>query len=272
MGRPCWVCGAPDSTKEHVWPEWLQKVISTALLDYRVGVSHDPTSWRQWTGAAFQHTSRVLCDVCNGTLGELEGKVAQLIPQMVNGESVRLGSVEQTLLAQWFYKTGLMVATTARHNASDLPKTHYERFSQTLDLPPTSEAWIAQIDRPRYSAALWLQRFDWQDQLVNDAPEAQGYIFALSVATVAGVVAVLDSSQSPQSAQMPAFELLGRAPGRLLRIWPSSSHYGVPWPPSMKLTASEFQQLADSFPEMGKRVGATGAPRSGPATRRDTTE
>ena len=254
MGRPCWICGAPDSTKEHVWPEWLQNITSSPTLNYRIGVSHDPTTWRQWTGAAFEHTSRVLCDVCNGVLGDLEGKVAQLIPRMVKAESIRLGSVEQKLLAQWFYKTGLMVATTTRHNAGDLPKDHYSRLSQTLDLPPTSEAWVAEIEQPRYSAALWLQRFDWQDRLLSDAPEAQGYIFALSVATVAGIVAVLDTSQSPQSAEMPAFELRGRAPGRLLRIWPSSRHYGVPWPPSLKLTASDFQELADSFPTIGQRA------------------
>lgn len=224
------------------------------MLNYRIGVSHDPTSWRQWTGAAFTHTSRVLCDGCNGMLGDLEGRVAQLIPAMVSGEPLRLSSVEQALLAHWFYKTGLMVATTTQHNAAALPKVHYSRLSVTLDLPPTSEAWVAEIERPRYSAALWLQRFDWQDRLVSSAPVAQGYIFALSLATVAGVVAVLDSSQSTQSAAMPAFELLGRAPGRLLRIWPSSKHYGVPWPPLLKLTAADFQELADSFPKIGQRA------------------
>jgi len=252
MGRPCWICGAADSTKEHVWPEWLQKLTSTAMLKYRIGVSHDPASWRQWTGAAFEHTARVLCEACNRMLAELEGKVAHLIPAMVHGDHMRLGSAEQDLLAQWFYKTGLMVATTTRHNASQLPKSHYIGLAQTLNLPPTSEAWIAEVERPAYAAALWLQRFDWQDRHLAAAPVGQGYIFAMSVATVAGVVAVLDTSQSPESAAIPAFELLGRAPGRLLRIWPSSKHYGVPWPPTLKLTAADFQELADSFPKIGQ--------------------
>lgn len=247
MRRPCWICRAPNSTEEHVWPEWLQKIATSPVGKYRVGVTIDPAGWREWTGAAFEHTSRVLCDQCNHRLGELEGQVAQLIPTMVRGQSIRLAIAEQEMLAQWMYKTGLMVSTTNRHEASALPKDHYSELAKSLDLPPASAVWIAQVQDPSYQAALWVQRFEWHDRELAQPPVGEGYIFALSVADLAGVVAVLDVRQSPESTDMKPFQLGGLAQGRLLRIWPASNHYSVSWPPALKLSAAEFQHLAESF-------------------------
>lgn len=251
MGRPCLICGAPNSTEEHVWPGWLQKIATTPIGNIRVGITTDPAGWREWTGAAFQNTSRVLCQDCNRSLGELEGKAAQLIPLMVGDGYVRLVAAEQELLAQWMYKTGLMVSTTLRHEASSLPTSHYVELGTSRDLPPASAVWIAQIQDPAYEAALWVQRFLWQDKELASAPVGQGYMFAISVRDLAGLVAVLDSRQSPESPDLFPFKLGGAAIGRLFRIWPSSKHYGVQWPPAVKITAADFQSLADSLQRLG---------------------
>jgi hypothetical protein len=145
------------------------------------------------------------------------------------------------------YKTGLMVSTTYRHEANALPKIHYSDLAQSFDLPPTSAVWIAQVYRPAYQVALYTQRFYWHDKQLTDAPIGEGYFFALSIADIAGVVAVLDVRQSPESSDMQPFLLAGPAPGRLFRMWPSSEHYGVRWPPPLRLTAADFQSIAESF-------------------------
>jgi hypothetical protein len=172
------------------------------------------------------------------------------------GRQTRLYAAEQQALAQWMYKTGLMVSTTNRHEANALPKAHYSDLAQSLDLPPASAVWIGQIQDPTYQVALYTQRFQWRDKELAEAPEGEGYFFALSVSHIAGLVAVLDVRQSPESSDMQPFVLAGPAPGRLLRIWPSSVHYGVSWPPPINLTAAAFQNLADSL----QRVTSDPAP------------
>jgi hypothetical protein len=186
-------------------------------------------------------------------LGELEGVVAQLIPAMVGGSAKRLTDTDQELLARWLYKTGLMVSTTNRHEASALPKAHYAELESSLDLPPASAVWVAEIQDPAYEAALWLQRFQWHDRTVADAPSGEGYIFALSVRDVMGLVAVLDARQSPESKDFQPFVLGGMAQGRLLRIWPVSNHYSVVWPPPSKLTSADFDHLAGSLQQFSSR-------------------
>jgi hypothetical protein len=166
---------------------------------------------------------------------------------MIGGQPKRLTEGDQERLAQWLYKTGLMVSTTNRHEAAALPKAHYTELESSLDLPPASAVWIAEIQNPAYEAALRLQRFEWFDRTLNDAPAGDGYIFAISIRDLMGVVAILDVRQSPDSEDFQPFKLGGLAQGRLLRIWPVSNHYSVVWPPPSKLTAAEFDHLAESL-------------------------
>ncbi len=254
MGRPCWICGSAKSTREHVWPKWLRKIATSEVGSYRIGVTNDPSGWQVRTGAAFTHTSRVLCGDCNGRLSDLEGRVAQVLPRLVGGATTRLTAFEQEILAQWFYKTGLMVSTTMDHDAAALPKSHYRDLGQSFDLPPASAAWIGHLEERTHEAALWVQRFQWQDRWLDNAPMGDGYMFAISIADVSAVVAVLDVRQSPDSTEMKPFVQGGAAAGRLSRIWPVSEHYSVSWPPPLKLTAVQFQDVADSLQRLGTAV------------------
>lgn len=255
MGRPCWICGASKSTREHVWPKWLRKIATSDVGTYRIGVTSDPGGWQVRTGTAFTHTSRVLCSDCNSRLSALEGRVALVLPRLVGGSAVRLTASEQELLAQWFYKTGLMVSTTMDHDAAALPKKHYTDLHQSLDLPPASAVWIGHLEQQAHEAALWVQRFEWQDRWLDNAPMGDGYMFAMSIADVAAAVAVLDVRQSPNSSDTNPFVQGGAAAGRLSRIWPVSEHYSVSWPPPLKLTAVQYQDLADSLQRIGSPVG-----------------
>src|SRR5437879_6517598 len=106
MGRPCWICGSLKSTREHVWPKWLREIAASDIGVYRSGITTDADGWRVWNGASFTHTARVLCQACNSRLGELEGKVAQVLPTLVGGQTVRITAEAQAAIAQWFYKTG----------------------------------------------------------------------------------------------------------------------------------------------------------------------
>ncbi|HEX2682186.1 MAG TPA: hypothetical protein VHQ03_12970 [Candidatus Dormibacteraeota bacterium] len=135
-----------------MWPEWLKDHAEHPTGTYGIGVEGDPDATREWTGGAFELRSRVLCEHCNKRFGdELEGPASQLFPEMFRGQSKRLAPTEQRLLAQWFYKTALMVSTTNRHEASALPKAHYQDLDRSFDLRRKafcgSLSWLTQHTR-----------------------------------------------------------------------------------------------------------------------------
>jgi 5-methylcytosine-specific restriction endonuclease McrA len=243
-GRPCWVCGAPDSTEEHVWPEWLKDHAEQPTGTYRIGLEGDPAATRQWTGGAFELTSRVLCEQCNRRLGDkLEGPSAQLIPSMFKAQSRRLDPSDLRLLAHWFYKTALMVSTANRVPASELPKEHYRGLNTSFDLPPTSTAWIAEIADPSHEVTLRLQRFNWRDPDLANPPRVEGYAFVASVKDVAGFAVIFDTRQSPDSVEHPPLQLGGLGVGKLVRVWPTGDDYGLVWPPPTAMSMAEAHDL-----------------------------
>src|SRR6267143_5897391 len=99
MGRPCWICGSPDSTREHVWPNWMKQIASGPRGRYVVGLGDDEADWRKWEGAPFELTARVLCGSCNSRLGQLERQVKQLILAIVGRGDIRLYVRDQAILA-----------------------------------------------------------------------------------------------------------------------------------------------------------------------------
>ena len=248
-GRPraCVICRGTPATREHVWPKWLKKISASEIGNYTMGVATNPENWREWTGAPFEHTSRVLCSRCNHRLSGLEGRIRPIIERLLTPGGTTISPNEQTQLGQWLYKTGLMVATTIDDPATHLPKWHYTGLGDSLDLPPASVVWLGMLDRRVHEGALWVQRFQWRDRELADPIEAEGYILVLGIGEVAAVVGVLDTSQSPDSTPMSPFVLGQLGMGKLLRVWPASQHYGVKWPPPDRMQGEDLRGIADAF-------------------------
>jgi hypothetical protein len=212
-----------------------------------MGVTPDPASWREWRGASFEHTARVLCKPCNTRLGELEGLVGPVVDRLLTRASSSITPAEQKELAQWLYKTGLMVSTTINHDATAIPRWHFEDLKASLDLPPASVVWIGLLDQRVNEVALWVQRFQWWDKTLAEPPESEGYLFVLGIGELAAVVGVLDTRQSPASTDMNPFLLGGLGARRLLRIWPSSDHFGHRWPPPKVIRGEDLSGITGSF-------------------------
>jgi len=151
--RQCWIFGASKTTNGHVWPKWLRRLTANQFGIYRIGIAGRPADWRVHKAAAFSHTARILCVDCNDRLGELESKVSLILPALVGGKHRRLMENEQRSLAQWFYKTGLMVSAAIDDPAAQLPRTHYPDLDRSLDLPPASAVWLGYLDDSANEAA-----------------------------------------------------------------------------------------------------------------------
>jgi hypothetical protein len=179
----------------------------------------------------------------------LEGRVGPLFVRLAGDQAISIDPDAQELLAQWLFKTALMVSVTIPQGAAALPRTHYQDLDKSFDLPPASAVWIGRLDSPVQVVALWVQRFDWWDNTLPERGRASlGYGVAMNVGDLAAVIAVLDTRQSPTSFETTTpFALSPFAQGRLLRIWPPSKHFGQRWPPTLTLSQDAVKQIADSF-------------------------
>lgn len=175
----------------------------------------------------------------------------------MEGALTSITPAEQLLIAHWIYKTGLMVSTTMDATSAGLPRWHYAALDQSFDLPPASVVWIGRLDQRVYEAALWVQRFQWWDRQLENPPAAEGYVFVLGIGELASVVGVLDTSQSPESSEFVRPWILGSlGVGRLVRVWPSSQHYGHRWPPPDFLSGHDIDGIAAKFADWASRSDA----------------
>jgi hypothetical protein len=202
-----------------------------------------PEAWREWTGAAFEHTARILCEPCNNGLSELETKMGFLFDRLVGDEGTWIEPASQELLAHWLYKTGLMVSTTMDREAASLARHHYTELAGTLDLPPASFVWVGQLENPVHDATLRVQRFDWWDKQAVPARLCEGFAFALGIRLLVGFVVVFDLRQSPESDDWNPIRTGSPVQEKLVRAWPASAHYGLKWPPPAKLNIDDLESI-----------------------------
>ncbi|HKW69725.1 MAG TPA: hypothetical protein VJP81_04005 [Candidatus Dormibacteraeota bacterium] len=221
-----------------------------------MGIADDQSTWREWNGATFEHTARVLCKPCNSRLGELEGRVRPIAEDLIASRATSIDADHQPILASWLYKTGLMVASTIKQEAASLPHEHYSELKGEFDLPPGSVVWVGLLDRRVNEAALHIQRFGWWDRQAAEPVHCGGYILVLGIGELASIIGVLDTRQSPASADMEfPFILDGPGVGRLLRIWPPSTHYGHRWPPSATIPGAALAGITSAFARWAESKG-----------------
>jgi hypothetical protein len=263
-GRACWICGRTPATAEHVWPKWLKRISAHETSSYKMGITDDAATLREWKSGTFEHTARVLCETCNHRLGELESEVRPIVEALLAGTASSIHPDDQRTLAAWLYKTGLMVATTIKQEAASLPRAHYKELESTLDLPPASVVWVGLLDERIHEGLFVVQRFQWWDRQAEVPTLCEGYLFVLGIGELAAVVAVLDTRQSTASSDLDLpFVLDGPGIGRLLRIWPSSSHYGHRWPPPATISGPALEGMASAFAQWATQRGPREEPTAG---------
>lgn len=107
--RRCVFCGVHKVSREHVWPDWIGKVMQERLGESTWTIQRPGNQPR--VTVAFDATVKRACKPCNeGWMSDLEGKAKPILVPMMFAESQRIPlSVEQQrILAAWVLKTALV--------------------------------------------------------------------------------------------------------------------------------------------------------------------
>ena len=244
MARKCIFCGGRAGSREHVFPDWLNRVfdelpppVSAAdpprwgqgTVDLRSGTRQD----RSWGAKEIaSHITKVVCHSCNtGWMSRLEGRAAPLLTPMIQGRPTALSQADQLVVATWATKTAIVVEPTL--NKPDHFPPDQRQIVMNEDRPPgflrIFAAAIEDLIPPIHAGALLAQ--------VEGGPVTfRVHFYTLQINTL--VLQVIRPDPQP-----PVYSALGEvsvAREREIPLFPPVE--GFFWPPKESLTNETLDQ------------------------------
>src|SRR5260221_11918341 len=114
MASRCGFCGGPGVTKEHVWPDWLRKVIlesrtSSGQKRFHAEIETGGAT-RQFKSETLQMTVKMPCRICNnGWMSALESQVQEFMTGMADrGSTVLLSAARHIALVRVYVKMAMV--------------------------------------------------------------------------------------------------------------------------------------------------------------------
>lgn len=116
--RTCIFCDNRANTLEHVFPDWINKLILSTDFEgvsFTLENSEIVGRRRHRAAKAASLTARMVCSECNhGWMADLEGRASRVLAQMMIGQKSTLDHKQQLLAAQWAVKTAMVAEATQR--------------------------------------------------------------------------------------------------------------------------------------------------------------
>lgn len=110
--RRCIFCGAKADSYEHVFPDWINRVIVNDKLDaefFSVADGKIEEARSYTAGKAAGLRARIVCGPCNrGWMAQLEQAASSLLRPLILGQETTLDQPQQLLAAQWAAKTAMV--------------------------------------------------------------------------------------------------------------------------------------------------------------------
>ena len=140
-----------EKAKEHIWPKWLQIYLNGSLLEQYQGTHLSSTpgiiiSQRNQNGSTLVCGN--VCKICNnGWMNDLESAFKPIYESIHQNYSrlSHLNKEERNTIAQWGYKTGLVINAGSNYRKI-VPDKHYSSFYKNKIIPKNIKIDIAKID------------------------------------------------------------------------------------------------------------------------------
>lgn len=232
--RRCVFCGSEGVTSEHVWPEWIGKLVR----DYLGG------GGGQWTtlhpgGGMFRQkdldiTVKQVCHACNSRwMSQLEDEAIPVLTPLIAPKRapIDLAHASQVTLARWAFKTALMADFLTVGPRLFAPSVYSDFFLNRLP-PDRCFIWIAGhvavAPRPRIMLLPQHGEFGlrWRLSGLPFDRKVDVAVVTICILTVVFQVLIHDGDVFPSGA-------FGHVEGIRL-IWPANDAT-ILWPPDMKL-------------------------------------
>ncbi|MGW9238706.1 hypothetical protein ACWGRL_08260 [[Kitasatospora] papulosa] len=239
----CVFCGGAPVTKEHIFPQWLNKYLppgrqQTEQARYGEG-AYDTT--RQSVGLDF--TVKKVCAPCNnGWMSQMEDASEGVLAPLITGQDLGLGLIslrQQRQIALWATKTAMM-ADQFQHKPL-LPPHQLRRMHTYRAIPGGTRVWIGACPQREPLVTSHTVRVPLTGVAAPGDPEPVGFYCPMKIGQLCIYV------------YFPAADVVIQH-GRefhmsVARIWPRRSS-DLPFPPPLQPRDGEaFEQFADALQE-----------------------
>ncbi|HWA55496.1 MAG TPA: hypothetical protein VG816_15105 [Solirubrobacterales bacterium] len=245
--KRCVFCGRTDQkmSKEHLWPEWVRKLLPDALANQKVVYSMADSHLgeiRKIELRLFDLTVKDVCEPCNtGWMHRIEDAMKSVTEHLLRGGQRELHAGGQTTIAAWaVLKLLVMSRVMPRRLVLDADYEAIFETGQELEPPSCVRVYTAGAAWSKGQAPSGFFRVNGIEEDLETADEDQidGYLGTISVLDL--VVQVFrvygDDSASEDFVHSP-----GLAPS-VRRIWPVTPSFV--WPPGSLLTTNGIKALA----------------------------
>jgi hypothetical protein len=142
---PCVFCGYPETTNEHVFPQWLLEVIpGHGRVVHRWEALGSGAPSREWTTDVIAFKANVVCSKnCNsGWMSCLETEARPFLESMIRGRGRTLYGHGREVVAFWSLKTAMMIdfAQEAAHRS--VARSDYPALYAAQAVLPNTTVWL----------------------------------------------------------------------------------------------------------------------------------
>lgn len=254
--RGCAFCGGRPLTREHVWPDWVRRLVADApAMRYRQRMEFESTARekRDFMLRPFALTVKAVCAACNnGWMSRLEQAAQPLLMPGLHGRGKRLSPGAQQTLATWAFKSALVYALT-RRSLRGVPDAHYEHLLMHGSPPQQCVVWMGAYNGPEPAfvqlAGMAISR---PGELVSSESRPNVFIFTL---TMGPIFLQVFASGDPQAFDVTTARF---SDPRLRTIWPPDEPFD--WTPSRGLGRGELQRYADAIHDELNRTYPSATP------------
>jgi hypothetical protein len=134
-------CERSASSKEDVWPVWLQKPFRSDKA--RIIAERQGDLLRSWKSRTAFQVKRV-CQTCNnGWMSQLENEVKPLFEAILRGALTNITIQAQSTIAVWAMKTAMVLEACCSEKTWFYTKENRQRLGSNREMPARTSVFMA---------------------------------------------------------------------------------------------------------------------------------